>query len=75
MLPDGLQIFLKQILKAVLAEQNKTGKWLAEQLGKSTCTISKWCKNSAQPDLKTLSLIAQCLNVKVADIIIEPNGE
>ena len=59
-------------LKAVLAEQEKTGTWLAEQLGKSTCTISKWCKNTAQPDLKTLAQIAQCLNVKVADIINEP---
>lgn len=28
-------------LKAVLAEQDKSGKWLAEQLGKSTCTVSK----------------------------------
>lgn len=62
-------------LKVVLAEQEKTGKWLAEQLGKSTCTISKWCKNSVQPDLKTLAQIAQCLNVKVADIINEPGVE
>ena len=46
-------------LKAVLAEQDKTGKWLAEQLGKSTCTVSKWCKNSVQLDLQTLERIAQ----------------
>ena len=26
-------------LKLVLVEKNKTGKWLAEQLGKSACTI------------------------------------
>lgn len=29
-------------IKVVLVEQQKTGKWLAEQLGKSTCTVSKW---------------------------------
>lgn len=52
-------------LKAVLAVQNESGKWLAGQLGKSTCTISKWCKNSVLPDLNTLAQIAQCLNVKV----------
>lgn len=46
-------------LKAMLAEQDKTGKWLAEQLGKSTCTVSKWCKNSVQPDLQTLERISQ----------------
>ena len=38
-------------LKVVLVEQGKTGKWLAEQLGKSNCTVSKWCSNSIQPDL------------------------
>ncbi len=33
-------------IKIVLVEQNKTGKWLADQLGKSTCTVSKWCQNT-----------------------------
>lgn len=55
-------------LKAVLAEQDKTGKWLAEQLGKSTCTVSKWCKNSVQPDLQTLERIAQLLNIDKRDL-------
>ena len=44
-------------LKVVLVEQGKTGKWLADQLGKSTCTVSKWCQNSVQPDLQTLDTI------------------
>lgn len=56
-------------LKAVLAEQDKTGKWLAEQLGKSTCTVSKWCKNSVQPDLQTLECIAQLLNIDKRDLL------
>ena len=59
-------------IKVVLVEQNKTGKWLADELGKSPCTVSKWCQNSIQPDLKTLAQIAKCLNVKVADLIQEP---
>ena len=45
-------------IKVVLVEQQKTGKWLAEQMGKSTCTVSKWCSNSSQPDLATLDKIA-----------------
>lgn len=57
-------------LKIVLVEQDKTGKWLAEQLGKSTCTVSKWCKNSIQPDLKTLNEIAYLLNVDVKELIV-----
>lgn len=32
-------------VKVVLAEQGRTGKWLAEQLGESTCTVGKWCSN------------------------------
>ncbi len=31
----------KNRLKVVLAEQEKTGKWLAKELGKSPCTVSK----------------------------------
>ena len=56
-------------IKVVLVEQNKTGKWLAEQLGKSTCTISKWCKNTVQPDLQTLDRIAKLLNIDVKDLL------
>lgn len=41
-------------LKVVLAEQKKTGKWLAEQLGKDTSTVSKWYSNKMQPSLEVL---------------------
>lgn len=57
-------------IKVILVEQQKTGKWLAEQLGKSTCTVSKWCSNTNQPDLKTLNVIAEKLQVDVKDLII-----
>lgn len=39
-------------LKVVLVEQNRTGKWLAEQLGKNEATVSRWCSNSSQPSLQ-----------------------
>ncbi len=58
-------------LKVVLVEQDKTGKWLAEQLGKSTCTVSKWCQNTIQPDVKTLDKIAKLLNVSIKDLLID----
>lgn len=60
-------------LKVVLAEQDKTGKWLAEQLGKSTCTISKWCSNVSQPDLVTLDQIAKLLKVDVKCLLNDTN--
>jgi transcriptional regulator with XRE-family HTH domain len=56
-------------IKVILVEKQKTGKWLAEQLGKSTCTVSKWCSNSIQPDLVTLNKIAELLNVDVRNLI------
>ena len=56
-------------LKVVLVEQGKTGKWLAEQLGKSNCTVSKLCSNRTQPDLQTLDKIAKLLNIDSRDLI------
>ena len=56
-------------LKVVLVEQKKTGKWLAEQLGKDPSTISKWCSNKIQPSLEMLSQIAKTLNVDTKELI------
>ena len=58
-------------LKVVLVEQKKTGKWLAEQLGVSTTTTSRWCSNASQPDLQTLNKIAKVLNVNVKDLLAD----
>lgn len=56
-------------LKAVLAEQQRTGKWLAEQIGKSNCSVSKWCSNSVQPDLQTLDTIAKVLKIDIKNLL------
>ena len=56
-------------IKLVLVEQNKTGKWLADALGKTPSTVSKWCQNSIQPDLNTLDKIAKLLDVDVKDLL------
>lgn len=56
-------------LKIVLVEQNKTGKWLAVQLGKSSSTVSKWCSNTVQPDLYTLEEIAKLLDIDKRDLL------
>ncbi len=56
-------------IKVVLVEQRKTGKWLAEQLGVSVTTTSRWCSNTAQPDLQTLEKIAQLLEVDKRDLL------
>ena len=56
-------------LKVVLAEKKRTNKWLAEQLRKDPTTVSKWCTNSAQPNLENLIEIAKYLEVSVNELI------
>lgn len=62
-------------IKAVLAEKNKTSKWLAGQLNKDQTTVSKWCTNTYPPSLETLVKIAKCLNVDVRDLIVKTETE
>ena len=59
-------------LKVVLAEKKRTNKWLAEQLGKDPATVSKWCTNSAQPNLENLMEIAKVLEVDVNELLRMP---
>ena len=56
-------------LKLVFVEQKRTGKWLAEQLGKDPSTVSKWCLNATQPTLDTLVNIAKVLNIDIKELI------
>ncbi len=56
-------------LKVVLAEKKRTNKWLAQKLGKDPATVSKWCTNTAQPSLETLSDIAMSLEVDVKELL------
>ncbi len=56
-------------IKVALVEKGKTGKWLAKEIGKTPCTVSKWCSNSIQPDLQTLDKIAKLLGIDVKDLL------
>ena len=61
-------------IKVVLVEKKRTSKWLSEQLGKDTATISKWCTNTSQPDLVTLTKVAALLDVDVRQLINKTKG-
>lgn len=58
-------------LKLMLVEKDKTGVWLAEQLGVTAVTVSKWCSNITQPTLPTLDRIAELLECEKRDLITE----
>lgn len=57
-------------LKVVLVEKKKTGKWLAETLGKNEATVSRWCANVSQPSIETLFAIAKVLNVDMKELLV-----
>lgn len=52
-------------IKVVLVEKKRTNKWLSEQIGVNPTTVSKWCTNTSQPDLRTLFDIADLLDVDI----------
>lgn len=61
-------------IKVMLAEKKKSNKWLAGQLGKDQGTVSKWCTNTCQPDLKTLIRIAELLEVDLNELVRMPHN-
>ena len=65
----GIEIERINRLKIVLAEKNRKGKWLAEQLGKNEATVSRWCSNTAQPSLEMLFRISDILNIDPRELI------
>lgn len=56
-------------LKVVLVEQNRTGRWLAQTIGKNDATVSRWCSNATQPSLEMLVQVAQVLKVDVRELL------
>lgn len=70
---NNQQMMLNRI-KVVLAEKQRTNRWLAEQMGKSENTISRWCSNKSQPSILQLQEIANLLDVDVR-ILITPTKE
>ena len=56
-------------LKVILAEKQRTNKWLAEKLGKSDVTVSRWCTNEVQPSMETFLEIAKLLDVDIKELL------
>ena len=57
------------LLKLVLVKKKKTNKWLAEQHGKNSVAVSKWCTITAQPDLQILVRISDPLDVDLRGLL------
>jgi transcriptional regulator with XRE-family HTH domain len=57
-------------IKIVLAEKEKSAKWLSEQLDRDKSTVSRWCTNDMQPTIETFYSIAEILDVEVRKLFI-----
>ena len=53
----------------MLAERNQTNKWLAEQIGKDSATVSKWVTNAFQPSLEMIFRTAGVLKCNYTELI------
>ena len=57
-------------IKGALADAGKTGVWLAGQIGKDPVTVSKWCTNTTQHDLQTLTKISEMLKINIRELLV-----
>ena len=57
-------------VKIVLAEKEKTGTWLFEQMGHNISTVSRWMTNKVQPSVEQLFEIANHLDVDVKELLV-----
>ena len=58
----------KNRIRVILAEKMITNTYLAEQLGVSKMTISRWCTNTTQPSAPQLIEISQILQCDLKDL-------
>ncbi|RFM29114.1 helix-turn-helix transcriptional regulator [Deminuibacter soli] len=56
-------------LRIVLAEKDKTNRWLADQLGVTEGTVSKWVTNTHQPPLETLYKISILFKMDLRELV------
>lgn len=56
-------------LRDVLSEKRVTNRWLANKLGVTPSTVSKWCTNSSQPSLEPLIQISDVLEIDYTELI------
>ena len=63
------EIFHPNRIRVVLAEKQITNRWLAELLGVTDMTVSRWSTNKVQPSVSQLVEITKLLEVDIKDLI------
>jgi len=57
-------------IKVVLVENNTSSKELANHLGKTVASVSRWCTNEYQPSIETLYEISKYLKVDIRELLV-----
>ncbi len=57
-------------VKGALADAQRSNLWLADKVGVTPGTVSKWCRNRIQPSLETLFKIASALDIDSRELIV-----
>lgn len=66
---ENRQDMVENRIKAVLADRHKTCKWLAQEIGMSENTVSRWTSNRMQPSIPQLNKIAIALDVDIRELL------
>ena len=56
-------------IRVVLADKQITNRWLAEQMGVTDLTVSRWKTNKIQPSMAQFVEIARLLQVDIKDLL------
>jgi len=72
---NNMEIQRYNRLKIVLAEKERTGTWLSEQMGHNICTVSRWMTNKVQPSVEQLYEIAHHLDVDVKELLVSSKNQ
>ena len=56
-------------IRVVLADKQITNRWLAEQMGVTDMTVSRWKTNKIQPSMAQFVEIARLLQVDIKDLL------
>ncbi len=63
------KIEYKNRLRVIMADKQLTNIWLAEQLGVTDITVSRWRTNKVQPSMSQFVSIAKLLKVDIKELI------
>ncbi len=56
-------------IRVVLADKQITNRWLADQMGVTDMTVSRWKTNKIQPSMAQFVEIARLLQVDIKDLL------